>query len=161
MIVNSFRNHAPCALALGIVLALVGCAGPPPRSAEHPLLTQASDAVVQCGKGARIRLVWSPYCTTCKPWLAEVDRLWRQNGKEGDVLGVVCDGEEHEVRKVVEQYRISFRQVMKDAEQCRTDYGLDRVPLLLVHDGCERLRYVSPEHLRRSDLERVVAFYLR
>ncbi len=161
-------SHASIAMMPRLLLALtilasmglMGCLQGIPVGGTHPFLGRAMSSNAQCGPNKTMLILWSPHCMTCKPWLAEVDRLWRQSDRTTSVRGIVCDGDETASQAVLSKYRIDFPQLVDTRDACTNRYGVKELPRLLVLDECGRLVYASPEDLKATDLERVLLRFL-
>lgn len=151
------------------LILLTGCQGTYSHAMPHPLLGQiiplpgenrerAVDS--EYLKEMPIRhttmvIFWSPFCSACKTWLTQVDRLWRKvQNPPIDARGIVGHAESDDAMKIIQQYRIGFPQFLDRNGKWMMHLHLTTIPTIMLLDHYGRLQYVSSPEATLDKIER-------
>ncbi|GEM_PF-2655948 len=163
------RRHA--LLMVAITALSAGCRVSTPVSASHRLLgttvpvpgeprwensTGVGAHRSQCAQASHFLLFWSPSCERCKPWLAELDRLWRQSARPHlQPLGIASHADRDDAARVLSAYSIGLPQLVDREGTWMETYGITNLPTILVVDRCGKLVFVSSSRMPRDDIGRL------
>ena len=150
------------ALAFGCVLALSGVGATAADRYEllgHP----APDLVARGLAGENVRLsehrgevvvvsFWSGACNTCRAQLEALDRIAKTYGSAGlTVIGVNLDHDIERAEKFARSSDVQFPLLISTPENTGRDYGVDRVPMMVVVDRAGVLRAAHREFKARDE----------
>jgi peroxiredoxin len=156
-------SHAHfAALASGCVLLLLAFAAA--AADRYALLGQpAPDLVARGLDGENVRIsehrgevvvvsFWSGSCSTCRAQLAALDRIAKTYASAGlTVIGVNLDDDLVRAGKFARSSGVQFPLLISTPENTGRDYGVDRVPMLVVVDRAGVLRAAHREFKARDE----------
>ena len=95
---------------------------------------------------------WSGSCNTCRAQLSALDRIAKTYGSAGlTVIGVNLDHDIERAEKFARSSDVQFPLLISTPENTGRDYGVDRVPMMVVVDRAGVLRAAHREFKARDE----------